>query len=395
MNKAFRFGFIGLGPTTIAMCYQLVQKGRVDPGDIVVVDPGEPMGHLDHCVQSIRMRQMRSGWGINVAGHSQALEWFSSSVGVGKSSRTPSWTILRDHSRAVWNKLGIQHIRAQVPRIASDGKLWQTWQRQSSDAYETVVSFKNLVIATGPGEHRRKPFANTIAVPVMPGQGVLAVHELKSVAFIGAGLTSAHLVQHFLAQDVHVTLFAPRGIVYSERDAKADWFNKECTGDCHSSCINATEMRNQLRRLNPRGRFELIKKDAAPGTVNDEHYRTLTNMVSRGRIKLVKNPVETVEDNRMVITKSGDAFGPFDQVYDARGFNPHVDNLKIIDGLRQAIGDRHYEGLPILDDRTGEVQPGLILTGPMAPMMLGPISHTIAGAVAHGEVLAENHRYLS
>lgn len=386
MSVSTRFLLVGIGPANIAMAHALTSSG-VDAGDILAIDGRAPMSWLAHCVSSIGMREMRSGWEISVVDSADALRGFAASLGRSYGAPTPSWDIFSQHALTVWHSMGISQIPFSVERLARWGDRWLFGFGNGHGLVEADVA----IIATGLRPHRRTPIEGAIPLPLVKNaDGLMGANK---VAIVGAGLTAAHTAVFMAENGIDVTLFAPRGLRDAERDARMEWFDDLRYDSGFGSRNDGERMRGELRKLDPKGRYKLIKSGAQPGTITADMHQKLQRFITRHAIKILNARIATSESaergGRMVVDEKGDRHGPFGVVYDARGFRVHVSNLRDgIDGLRRQIGRRHFRGLPVFGDPTCQIKPGLVLAGALTAMEYGPIAHTLAGPVAHARTLA-------
>lgn len=374
MATKYKFVFLGAGPTTISMLHNVLQI--VDRKEVVVVDSQDPFEQFTGSAGKIGMQEMRSGWDLSVFGRRDGiLPDFAAMMGMKAANyrRPPVW-LVRLHSQGVYQAMGVRQLKTRAKSIARTGDGWQV---QLADG--TVLETSHVVAALGMEPHRQKPFTHTL----QPQNQVLQTSG--EAAVIGAGMSAGHTAQALVALGMKVTLFGPRGYVNSDQDASDKWFAK-CQG---CDCKDAEGIFGRFQRESLDARIKILKENPLSGSMNND---MVTDLKKAEPVRMEQSRVKTVAQQEagklFVITDDDRAFGPFKAVYDARGYRLHVDNLAgTIAGLREAIGDNHKNGLPLVSPDTMEVAPGLILPGYPALIELGPLAHTFLGGVTAGQTV--------
>lgn len=380
---------VGAGPTAIGLINALLMKTkRVRPNHILVVDPQEPMAQFGQHVSNIGMQDMRSPWSVDVTGASILQAFAARQEDPYRYNLRPNWNIFRQHALSVWTKLGVPQMNLSAVGISKSG---QNWIVQLSDG--SSVSAKRLVIATGFSAHRIKPFEYTIPIPDQP----LGDHHRQQVALIGAGMTATNAAFTLMEQGARVTLFTPPSALKVEHSHLNRWISgPESDGACISQ--RAEESRTYFIKQPLRERYSDLRTQRIEGTVTRDHILRLENLEQVGFLTRIGMYVESVigsQEDRAVVTGRGESrkeHGPFSAVYDARGFQPSLDNLMDIQGLREIVGDNRLEQYPLIDDNTGAVKnvPGLYFAGALSAMSFGPAANTVAAGNMLGYLIAKN-----
>lgn len=374
MQLSFDVVIIGGGPYAAA----LVDVLRRDTRTVALIEPGDVFGLFSANASNIGMTHMRSGWNVSLCGPEKLVL----SVGLNKHmpppSPFPSVAMMRTHVQNIGACFSsMVHLRTTATKLSPLNV--NDWQVITDDGTDIVA--KHVIIATGLGEHRVKPFEHTVAIP----EKTVRAHVGGHVAIIGTGMTASHAAMKLVDEGASkVTVIGSEGFRTSGTEIPIEWLESRGAWGC-GGLITPEERLNEFSQDSAYRRLRNFRDGNLGGTINVDHMNKLERHIQAGKIVVVHERVKAVKKvrrGRLRILFERDWVEPisgFAAVYDARGYKLHVDNLTRIDCLREQIGDHHLAGMPVLD-RWLQIRPGLLMTGAIAGLTLGPASHTIAAA---------------
>jgi len=371
---------VGGGIHGTHLSHLLVTRGGVPRDRLLVVDPHPaPIAAFAGMAASIGYRFLRSPSVHHLDLDPYALRTFIAASRVPKHEAytppydRPALSCFLAHTAAVVRAHRLDRLRrrTRVERIA---------RRTRGFAVDTtagVLTTRRVLLAMGAGEHLLWPgwaqplresgrIRHTLdwTAPRPPAHGSLAV--------IGGGITAAQVACREAGAGRHVHLIRRHPARVHQFDAPPAW-------------LGAKAMQPFLDVRDFAERRRLIASARHRGSMPPEVAQEVRRLVRRGRLTEHEAEVASgcVTDEGVSLVCDDGTVVDVSAVVLATGMEPSRPGGSLVDALVADGAPVAPCGYPVVSPGL-EWEPGLVVTGPLAELELGPTARNIAGARAAG-----------
>ncbi|WP_394605502.1 NAD(P)-binding domain-containing protein [Fictibacillus sp. UD] len=371
---------VGGGIQGCTLAIHLLKMKKLDNHELLIIDKNnKPLSNWKECTNLISMPFLRSPSVHHLDVNPFSLEKFSKKEGFHKVKHfygyydRPSLEMFNEHCEAVINDLDIVSCwkQASVTGIEKQQGYWTVETEEGE-----VIEAENLVLAMGLREHPYWPkWAEKASSENAHIHHVFQkeVPDLNAcsipISIIGGGISAAHLALSLSKKyPGQVSLIYRKDLEVHTFDSDPGW-----QGPMYMDKFKQIQDYSIRRKTIIEARHK--------GSVTKELYLGLKSAEKSGKIKLIKNEVQSYcTEEKKLVFQSGETYDA-KTVLLATGFHstpPGIQWLKSVikhENLRCAKC-----GYPIVSPETLEWDQGLFVMGPLAELEIGPVSRNIAGA---------------
>ena len=368
---------IGGGIHGVHIAASLIGEGKVDPGGIRILDPGQRLlERWRTCTETTGMTHLRSPSVHNLDLSPWSLVEFAKDL---KGDRPnlfappydrPHLQLFNDHCDQVIQTFGLDklHIRARAVSCSLDCDAVTV---ELSNG--TTVSAARVVLAMGAGEHPAWPEWAPEGDPRLSHVFAPGFHDwptsAETVAVVGSGISGAQVALRLKEEGHQVHLVSRHALREHQFDSEPGW-------------LGPRFMAGFERETDVDRRREIIVKARHKGSVSPDVRESLEEAISADQIRWHQSSVEALDcssDDLSLHLKDGTQV-QVQRVLLATGFTGRRPGGALVDQLVESASLPCAGcGYPIVDE-TLRWHPRVYVSGPLAELELGPASRNIAGA---------------
>ncbi len=380
---------IGGGIHGTYLSFYLTRLKRVPKDRLRVLDPyAKPLARWDECTRSVGMEFLRSPhvqsldhdpWSISTFAKTRAGQPLAQFI---PTHNRPSLALFRAHCDWMIDRHDLESLRL-VGRASGLEKQADGWRVETDGG---TIDARNVLLAIGATEQARwTPWAQKLRetdAPIHhlyePGFNREALPYAGHLLVVGGGISAAQLALSLAQSGARrVTLLMRQEPRVFPFDADLCWIG----GDCGTNFATLSDYA---------ARREIIQRARHSGSVPADVHDQLRAAVARGALELCIGEVAAAEGSGgqaiSLRLQSGDTIHA-DRVILATGFDAARPGGRWLDYAIAA-----YDlpvagcGYPIVNS-TLAWAPGLLVTGPLAELEIGPVARNIIGARMAAELI--------